>query len=106
MRIIPLLFYIVACYCSPSVASLRAARSIDLSVTHALIADSKLPGEITPNNYTLDLRPNIEESAFTGTVKIVLTWQEPTNKITLHASNDLEIADSDIKLFQIVLDDT
>jgi hypothetical protein len=54
----------------------------------------------------LDLRPNIEESAFTGSVKIVLTWQEPTNKITLHAANDLEIADSDIKLYQIVLDDT
>ncbi len=106
MGVISLLFYIFACYCSSSFASIRAPRSIDLSATHALISDSKLPGEITPNNYTLDLRPNIEESAFTGSVKIVLTWQEPTNKITLHAANDLEIADSDIKLYQIVLDDT
>jgi hypothetical protein len=106
MTVAGLTLSLIVCFLAPTFASLRAPRSIDLSATHALISDSKLPGEIIPNNYTLDLRPNIDESIFSGKVKIVLTWQEPTNKITLHASNDLEIADTDIKLFQIVLDDS
>lgn len=81
-------------------------RSIDLSAAHSIISDSRLPGEIIPNNYTLDLRPNLADSLFSGKVKIVLTWQEPTNKISLHASHDLEIVDSDVKLMQIGFDDT
>lgn len=84
----------------------RVGRSIDLSAAHSLISDSRLPGEIVPNNYTLDLRPNLEESSFTGKIKIIMTWQEPTNKITLHASHDLEIADGDIKLSHIGIDDS
>lgn len=87
-------------------AGIRTARSIDLSAAHSLISDSRLPGEITPNNYTIDLRPNMEESTFTGKIKIIMTWQEPTNQITLHASHDLEIADSDIKLSKIGMDET
>ena len=84
----------------------RVSRSIDLSAAHSLISDSRLPGEITPNNYTLDLRPNMEESTFTGKIKIILTWQEPTNQITLHAAHDLELAESDIKLSKIGMDET
>jgi aminopeptidase N len=87
-------------------AATRVGRSIDLSAAHSLISDSKLPGEITPNNYTIDLRPNMEESTFTGKIKIVLTWQEPTNQITLHASHELEVAESDIKLSKIGMDET
>lgn len=87
-------------------AGTRMARSIDLSAAHSLISDSRLPGEITPNNYTIDLRPNMEESTFTGKIKIVLTWQEPTNQITLHAAHDLEVAESDIKLSKIGMDET
>lgn len=84
----------------------RVGRSIDLSAAHSLISDSRLPGEITPNNYTIDLRPHIEESTFTGKIKIVMTWQEPTNQITLHASHDLEVAEPDIKLTKIGMDET
>lgn len=99
--ILPLLAVLGLC-----AAGTRVGRSIDLSAAHSLISDSKLPGEITPNNYTLDLRPNIEESTFTGKIKIVLTWQEPTNQITLHAAHDLEVAESDIKLTKIGMDET
>jgi aminopeptidase N len=87
-------------------AGMRIGRSIDLSAAHSLISDSRLPGEITPNNYTIDLRPSIEESTFSGKIKIVMTWQEPTNQITLHAAHDLDIAESDIKLSKIGMDET
>jgi aminopeptidase N len=96
------LFAIIGLCC----AATRVSRSIDLSAAHSLISDSKLPGEITPNNYTIDLRPNMEESTFTGKIKIVLTWQEPTNQITLHAAHELEVAESDIKLTKIGMDET
>lgn len=99
--LLPLLAIIGVCS-----AGTRVARSIDLSAAHSLISDSRLPGEITPNNYTIDLRPNIEESTFSGKIKIVMTWQEPTNQITIHAAHDLEIAESDIKLSKIGMDET
>lgn len=99
--LLPLLAFVSLCS-----AGLRIPRSIDLSAAHSLISDSRLPGEITPNNYTIDLRPNMEESTFTGKIKIVLTWQEPTNQITLHASHDLEVAETDIKLSKIGMDET
>lgn len=86
-------------------AGIRIGRSIDLSAAHNLISDSRLPGEITPNNYTIDLRPNIEDSTFSGKIKIVMTWQEPTNQITIHAAHDLEVAESDIKLSKIGMDE-
>lgn len=97
----PLLAAIALCS-----AGTRVGRSIDLSAAHSLISDSRLPGEITPNNYTIDLRPHIEEATFTGKIKIIMTWQEPTNQITLHAAHDLEVAESDIKLSKIGMDET
>lgn len=96
-----LLALIGLCSCEES---LRKSRSIDLSAAHSLISDSKLPGEVVPKNYTLDLRPNIDDNTFTGKVKIVLTWQEPTNQITLHASHDLEILTSDVKIHRLGID--
>lgn len=79
---------------------IRHRRSIDLSAEHSLISDSRLPKEITPNSYDIELRPLIEDSTFTGTVKINASWQEQTNKITLHAHHDLQIDDSDIRVTQ------
>lgn len=105
--LIPLLAIVGLCMAAVKVPRLpRNPRSIDLSAAHSLISDSRLPGEITPNNYTIDLRPNMEESTFTGKIKIVLTWQEPTNQITLHAAHNLEVAESDIKLSKIGMDET
>lgn len=48
----------------------------------------------------------MEESIFTGKIKIVMTVLEPTNQITLHASHDLEVAETDIKLTKIGMDET
>lgn len=44
------------------------------------------------------------ESTFTGKIKIIMTFHEPTSKIVLHAAHDLEIAEREIKLKQIGID--
>ncbi|KAB0800196.1 hypothetical protein PPYR_05936 [Photinus pyralis] len=80
-------------------------RSIDLIASHSLIVDSRLPREIAPNSYTIELHPFPEEGYFKGKVKINLTWHEPANKITLHAHEDLVIEHSEVKVTQIVPDD-
>lgn len=84
--------------------NIRRIRSIDLSATHSLVSETKLPGEVYPNNYTLDLRPNVDEATFTGNVVIVVTFQEPTNKVILHASHTLDVAENEIKLIDIGID--
>lgn len=50
---------------------------------------------------TLDLKPNVVENTFSGKVKILLKFQEPTNQVTLHAGHELEFEDSDVKLWKI-----
>jgi hypothetical protein len=74
--------------------------SIDLSSLHPLLAESKLPGETKPINYTLKLKPNIEEMSFEGEVKIFAIFEEPSNMITLHASPELDIKENEIKLYK------
>lgn len=102
-KLIFLLALIGLCYGEIGV-KVRLPRSIDLSAAHSLISDSKLPGEVKPNNYTLDLRTNIDENTFSGKVKIVVTFHEPTNQITLHASHDLEILSSDVTIQRLGID--
>ncbi|XP_064212579.1 aminopeptidase N isoform X1 [Tribolium castaneum] len=69
----------------------RTRRSIDLIAAHSLISDTRLPREVTPNFYDLQLEPRPNEGTFEGRVRINVTWQEPTDKITLHAHEDLDI---------------
>lgn len=83
---------------------IRRIRSIDLSATHSLVSETKLSGEVLPTNYTIDFKPNIDESTFSGNVVIVVTFQEPTNKIVLHASHSLDVAENEIKLHEIGID--
>ncbi|KAK5649362.1 hypothetical protein RI129_000391 [Pyrocoelia pectoralis] len=80
-------------------------RSIDLIAAHSLVVDSRLPREIAPNSYTIDLHPFPEEGYFKGNVKINLTWHEPMDKITLHVHEDLIIDHSELKVTQYVPDD-
>lgn len=86
-------------------ASGLSKRSIDLIAAHGLIGDARLPREVAPNRYYIELQPFIEEGYFKGRVKINITWQEPTNEIVLHADQDLEIANSDVGVVQFGADD-
>ncbi|XP_063926090.1 aminopeptidase N [Zophobas morio] len=69
----------------------RTRRSIDLIAAHSLVADSRLPREISPNSYNLEIAPQLNEGTFNGRIRINVTWQEPTDKITLHAYENLDI---------------
>lgn len=80
-------------------------RSIDLIAAHSLISDTRLPREVTPNSYILDLHPYPEEGSFTGRIKINITWQETTDRITLHAQEDLVINHSEVSVTQYAPDD-
>lgn len=80
---------------------MRKKRSIELSAAHQLISDVRLPTDVKPLSYILDLRPDMEKSSFTGTVKINVSCEEQTNKIALHSHFDMLIKMSDIKLKQL-----
>lgn len=82
-------------------SQIRHVRSIDLAAAHSLHTESKLPGEVRPESYTLKFKPVLDEFSFTGDVKIVAKFEEPTNKIVLHAVFELDINENDIKLYRL-----
>lgn len=61
---------------------------------------------MTPTGYWLEIKPDMTDSSFKGHVKINVTWLEETNKITLHAHHELNIAHADVKVTQTVMDDS
>lgn len=73
-------------------------RSIDLSLTNQLMSETRLLKDIVPHSYVLDLRPNILDSSFHGKVTINVTVQEKTDRITLHAHQELTIETQDISV--------
>ncbi|XP_023303104.2 aminopeptidase N [Lucilia cuprina] len=81
--------------------SVKIKRSIDLSASHALIPDARLSKDVLPSGYKIDLRPNMNENTFTGSINMNLSWSVPTRKISLHAHFDLEINERSIKLLKI-----
>ncbi|XP_059611895.1 aminopeptidase N [Phlebotomus argentipes] len=100
---IALIFCLLLCVSSHRAAAKeRLRRGIDLSSTHSLISDTRLPGDFFPLNYTLDLRPKLSESTFTGKVRIFVQCNETSDRITLHAHHELQIERSDIKLQRIL----
>ncbi|PSN54261.1 hypothetical protein C0J52_08613 [Blattella germanica] len=76
-------------------------RSVDLTDVKEHIADSRLPRDVIPTAYKLELQPYPEEGHFRGHVQINITCQEPTNTITLHAHDSLQIAHSEVTLKQV-----
>ncbi|KAL3276602.1 hypothetical protein HHI36_011974 [Cryptolaemus montrouzieri] len=77
-------------------ASTIRKRSIDLIQAHSLISDNRLPLEVTPNSYNLELLPFIDQGNFEGKVKITVTWVDQTDEITLHADENLEIIETQV----------
>lgn len=61
---------------------------------------------MTPNSYRLELQPYPEEGKFKGRVKVNITWQETTSKITLHVHPDLQVSHSEVTVTQYVGDDS
>ncbi|XP_055696927.1 aminopeptidase N isoform X1 [Phlebotomus papatasi] len=102
-QMIILIFCTLLCICeSRFTVRDRVRRGIDLSSTYSLISDTRLPGDFIPLNYTLDLRPNLSESTFTGKVRIIVQCNETSDRITLNAHQELHIERSDIKLKRVL----
>lgn len=76
----------------------RNRRSIELSSAQKLITDNRLPTDIEPLSYILQLHPDFEESTFTGIVKINLTWRTEAKVIELHTHYDLQIDESNVRV--------
>ncbi|XP_034660437.1 aminopeptidase N isoform X1 [Drosophila subobscura] len=79
-------------------------RDIDVSSLYMGISEDRLPKEIVPLSYEVQIEPNIEEQTFTGYIKIHLRWINDLKKISLHAHFDLTLEDKKIKLKQMTTD--
>lgn len=76
----------------------RNRRSIELSSAQKLITDNRLPTDIEPLSYILQLHPDVEASTFTGMVKINLTWRAEAKVIELHTHYDLQIDEANVRV--------
>lgn len=79
----------------------RQRRSIELSAAHQLISETRLEPEIIPLSYILDLRPILEASTLTGSVRINISASAPVNSISLHSHFDMVINVSAIHLIEV-----
>lgn len=79
----------------------RWKRSIDLNdVYYSKMRQYRLPSEVTPTNYSLDIKL-VDENKFHGRVKINLTWSDTSDRITLNIHPDLEVASTTARLIQL-----
>lgn len=76
--------------------STRSRRAIDLSQEKKLISESRLPQDLVPNSYKLDLHPNFQDNTFHGRVLINATVLKWTNEIQLHSQVDMQIDTQDV----------
>lgn len=97
---IPLLIFSSICILEASGkhSIVRNRRSIELSSAQKLITDYRLPNDIEPLSYILNLHPDFEASTFTGHVKINLTWKAEAKAIELHSHYDLQIDESSVRV--------
>ncbi|EFN67471.1 Aminopeptidase N [Camponotus floridanus] len=81
----------------------RQKRSIDLNdVYYSKMPQYRLPNEVTPTNYYLDIEiPSIESDRFNGRVKINLTWSDTSDRIILNVHQNLEISMVNIRMIQL-----
>lgn len=93
-----LIFTVLAVIANAKHSSIRNSRSIELSSAQKLITDNRLPTDIEPLSYILNLYPNLETSTFTGNVKINLTWKAEAKVIELHSHYDLQINETNVRV--------
>lgn len=78
--------------------ALRNRRSIELSSAQKLITDNRLPIDIEPLSYKLELYPDFESSTFTGKIRVNLTWRAEAKVIEMHSHYDLQIDETNVKV--------
>ncbi|CAH0553112.1 unnamed protein product [Brassicogethes aeneus] len=73
-------------------------RSIDLIAAHGLITDTKLPQDLIPHEYLIQIHP-LPEGVFNGKVSINFTVQQHTDTVALHFHPDMELLESSVRQF-------
>ncbi|XP_076247604.1 aminopeptidase N [Calliopsis andreniformis] len=78
----------------------KPKRSIDLNDVYNL-RQNRLPQEVVPTSYHLELQPFYSNSKFKGRVRINVTWTDTSDRITLNAHPDLEIVDCSVRILEL-----
>ncbi|XP_011344155.1 aminopeptidase N isoform X2 [Ooceraea biroi] len=80
----------------------RWKRSIDLNdVYYSKMRQYRLPSDITPVSYHVEIAPLIEKDRFNGRVKINLTCIDMTDHIILNVHQDLQISTVNIRMVHL-----
>ncbi|KAH8247933.1 hypothetical protein KR032_009345, partial [Drosophila birchii] len=66
-----------------------------------VISEARLPKDISPLGYEINIKPNMENQTFKGCIEIHLKWNNDSKKVHLHAHESLFIHQRAIKLTQI-----
>lgn len=61
----------------------------------------RLPSDVIPVSYHLEIAPLIEKDRFNGRVKINLTWTEKSDKIILNVHQNLQISTVNIRMVRL-----
>ncbi|XP_029035079.1 aminopeptidase N isoform X2 [Osmia bicornis bicornis] len=83
---------------SPAITS-RFKRSMDLNeVYHFKVRQHRLPQEVVPTSYHLELQPFVGNDKFNGRVRINVTWTDTSDTITLNAHPDIHILKYNVRI--------
>ncbi|XP_071858487.1 aminopeptidase N [Bombus fervidus] len=87
-------------------AHLEIKRSIDLNDVYVpKVSQRRLPTEVVPTSYYLELQPFIGNDKFKGRVKINVTWVDTSDIIVLNAHPHLAITKYDVRITEASLEE-
>ncbi|XP_050476325.1 aminopeptidase N isoform X1 [Bombus huntii] len=87
-------------------AHLEIKRSIDLNDVYVpKVSQRRLPTEVVPTSYHLELKPFIGNDKFKGRVKINVTWMDTSDIIVLNAHPHLAITKYDVRITEASLEE-
>lgn len=75
-------------------------RSIDLNDV-LKVPTYRLPRDLKPINYDLEIKPDIAKAKFTGQVNISAVWMTGGSTIKLNTHHDIKIVEIQIKLLGV-----
>lgn len=85
---------------------LEIKRSIDLNDVYVpKVSQRRLPTEVVPTSYHLELQPFIGNDKFKGRVKINVTWIDTSDIIVLNAHPHLAITKYDVRITEASLEE-
>lgn len=77
----------------------KSKRSINLNdVYHFKVRQHRLPKDVVPTSYHLELQPFVGDNKFKGRVRINVTWTDVSDTITLNVHPLLEISKYNVRI--------